>query len=141
MGGALRRVDLQRSAQVKIDDAILLFNNERFSNAYYLAGYAIELGLKACISRQISADTIPDKNLVRDVFQHEFKKLVLLAGLASELKKQEQANPNFSANWGIAAQWSPDARYEATDKYSAQLMVMAVSDESDGVLQWIKTHW
>jgi HEPN domain-containing protein len=141
MAGALRRVDLQAAAQAKSDDAIILLRHNRYSNAFYLSGYAIELGLKACISRQISAETIPDRNLVRDIFVHEFKKLVALAGLTNELKKHEIANTNFSANWGLAAQWSPDARYEAVDSYTAQLMIEAVAHPTDGVLQWIKGHW
>ena len=52
MANGYKRVDLQALAQAKLDDAKLLFDNGRFSNAYYLAGYAVELGLKACIARQ-----------------------------------------------------------------------------------------
>jgi HEPN domain-containing protein len=61
MGLALKRLDLQHLSEAKLADAELLFANGRHSNAYYLAGYAVEIGLKACISRQILADTLPDK--------------------------------------------------------------------------------
>jgi hypothetical protein len=57
----LKRTDLQALARAKFNDAELLFQHGRFSNAYYLAGYTIEIGLKACIAAQVSAETIPDK--------------------------------------------------------------------------------
>lgn len=56
----MKRTDLQALAQAKIDDAAVLLQYGRSGNAYYLAGFSIELGLKACIAAQISADTIPD---------------------------------------------------------------------------------
>ncbi len=141
MAGALRRIDLQASAQGKIDDAELLLRNGRYSNAYCICGYAVELGLKACISRQISADTIPDKNLIRDIFVHDFKKLVNLAGLAGALNLAEAADPDFAANVAIVAEWSPDARYESHDSFSASYLISAINDPSKGVLQWIKQYW
>jgi hypothetical protein len=36
--------------------------------------------LKACISRQILSDTLPDKNFVTKINQHDLKVLVGLAG-------------------------------------------------------------
>jgi len=141
MGPGLKRSDLQAYAQAKIDDAALLLANRRYSNAYYLAGYAVELGLKACIAAQITAETLPDKAFVRSILQHNFRNLVGLAGLAGALKDEENQNANFATNWAIANQWEPDARYEAFDPMSAQLLVQAVNDPNSGVLKWIKTHW
>jgi AbiV family abortive infection protein len=141
MGQGLRRLDLQNHAQTKLDDATLLLQNGRFSNAYYLAGYAVELGLKACISRQMLAETIPDKTLLRRVFDHDPRVLVGLAGLARQLQEQEDKDPNFAANWALAAQWTPESRYETVDQASGQTLISAISDPTSGVLQWIKTHW
>ena len=141
MGPGLKRIDLQAYAQAKIDDAILLLDNRRYSNAYYLAGYAVELGLKACIAAQISAETLPDKDFVRGNMQHDFGRLLGLAGLAGALKNEQDRDNTFAANWAIAAQWMPDARYETSDPMSAQLLVQAIADPTAGVLQWIKTHW
>ena len=56
MAYGLKRTDMQSIVQAKVDDAHLLFQNGRFSNSYYLAGYAIEIALKACIAAQISAE-------------------------------------------------------------------------------------
>ena len=141
MAFSLKRSDLQKIAQAKLDDALLLLAHQRFSNAYYLGGYAVEIGLKACIARQITAETIPDKNLVIDTYSHQLRKLVGVAGLSNELKMQEQQDPMFSANWALVAEWVPEIRYGPVDPLSAQLLLQAISDSSKGVFQWIKVHW
>lgn len=138
---AMSRTDLQKLSQVKFDDAMLLLDNKRYCNAYYLAGYAVELGLKACVARQIRQEEIPDKRLIQKVFTHEFDKLIGLAGLRSELTNAQDAENKFQAFWGIAAEWSPDARYEINDAMSAQLLLTAIGDPEHGVLKWIQNHW
>ena len=141
MAYRLKRTDLQSIAQAKVDDAHLLFQNGRFSNSYYLAGYAIEIALKACIAAQISAETIPDKDILRKVLNHEFPVLVGLAGLATALKEQQDSDSLFAANWAIVSEWKPDVRYESTDSTAAQQMLSALTDAASGVLQWIKLYW
>ncbi len=141
MGPGQKRSDLQANAQAKLDDAIILLKSGRYSNAYYLAGYAVEIGLKACIAAQISAEAIPDKAFIKNIMNHQFRTLVGLAGLAGSLKDQEDKDQTFATNWAIASQWEPDARYEAIDPTTAQLFVQAIADPNSGVLQWIKAHW
>ena len=57
----LPKHDLEQLAEMRLDDAVLLFESGRASSAYYLAGYAVELALKACISKQMQFGVIPDK--------------------------------------------------------------------------------
>lgn len=141
MGLGHKRTDLQAIAQAKLDDAMILLQNRRFSNAYYLAGYAVEIGLKACIAKQISAETIPDKSFINQVFNHNLKTLVGLAGLSAQLDDQQDKDSIFAANWALAAQWTPEARYEAIDPTTATQLVNAVADSNSGVLQWIRIYW
>ena len=141
MGLGHKRTDLQAFAQAKLDDACILFQNKRYSNAYYLAGYAVELGLKACIAAQMNAETIPDKAFIKKILDHQFPVLIGLAGLATELKDQKDRDPVFAASWAIASEWSPDVRYESRDVTSAQTIITAIAHPESGVLQWIKTHW
>jgi HEPN domain-containing protein len=141
MGLGQKRADLRARAQAKLDDAIILLQNRRFSNAYYLAGYAIELGLKACVAAQITAETIPDKEFLKGILNHQFPKLIGLAGLAQALKDEQDRDQVFAANWAIASEWEPDSRYEDKDAMSTQLFIKAINDPTTGVLRWIKTHW
>jgi HEPN domain-containing protein len=135
------RTDLQKLSQAKLDDALLLCQAGRYSNAYYLAGYSVELGLKACASRQIVEHQIPDKAFVNGIMTHDFPRLVNLAGLKSILDHAQDEDRVFSANWALTAEWSPDARYVMTDATSTEMLLKAVGDPDHGVLKWIKMHW
>ncbi|KAA5603426.1 HEPN domain-containing protein [Blastochloris sulfoviridis] len=141
MAYGLRRSDLRAMEQAKIQGAILLLENGRYSNAYYLAGYAVEIGLKACIATQVIAETIPSPEFLKNVLNHDFPKLVGLAGLATELKEQKDKDSEFAANWAIVSEWSVETRYETRDPMSAQIMIQAVCDPKSGVLEWTKKFW
>jgi hypothetical protein len=141
VGLGIKKGDLQRLARAKLEDGLLLFNSGRFSNAYYLAGYAVEFAFKACIAKQISGETIPEKKFILDIHTHDLSKLAGLAGLRNALQTEQDADREFHANWGIAAQWAPEVRYEPTDRSMAQLLLGAIADPQHGVLQWIEKHW
>lgn len=140
MQAGLSRKNLRVLAELRLHDAQALFDAERFSACYYMAGYAVELGLKACIARNILAETIPPKRLVEKTYVHDFATLVGVAGLAGELQTKEK-DALFQENWGIVAQWSPDSRYTLTDRSKAHYMLSAISDVEYGIMSWIKQHW
>ena len=58
----MNRIDLQNLANERIAEAKILFDAGKWSGAYYLAGYAVECGLKACIAKLTKPDEFPDKN-------------------------------------------------------------------------------
>jgi HEPN domain-containing protein len=137
----LRRTDLQRLAQVRLDDALFLLGAHRPSSAYYLAGYAVELGLKACISRQVRSDTIPEKGFINAIYTHNFGQLLSVAGLRPQFDADVKADFQFAAYWAIVNNWSEDSRYEAWDPMAAATLLNAVHDPDHGVFQWLKRHW
>jgi len=141
MAQGLRKSVLQTLAQSKADDAVLLFKHGRFSNAYYLGGYAVEFGIKACIAGRIEANTIPDKKFVTSIFTHELATLIGLAGLQGELKDRENADPVFHTNWGIVSKWSEQRRYDVADRSTSHFFLEAILNPDHGVLPWIKTFW
>ena len=140
MAEGQKRADLQAVAQTKFDDAALLLKGGRYSNAYYLAGYSIEIGLKACIAKLMVADVVPDKAFILAINTHRLRELVGVAGLSGEFKTASD-DANFAASWGIVSRWSPEDRYRSIDRYSAEQMLASVADETSGVLPWIKKHW
>jgi HEPN domain-containing protein len=137
----VNKADLQRLADEKLADAQSLLNAGRWSNAYYLGGYAVEMAIKACIAKAFKVETIPDKDLVLDTYTHKFPKLVGTAGLAADLRNKEQADQVFAANWGVANEWSPDSRYQTTSEQDARELLEAIGEPNHGVLAWIRTHW
>ena len=137
----MRRTELQLVAQSKIDDAILLLSQGRASNAYYLAGYSVEIGLKACIAKQIAAETIPELSFIKSIYDHDLQRLVKVAGLSADLKTTQDADSDFAANWAIVCEWRPEDRYGVIDLGTTQIMIAAVADATRGILQWIKARW
>jgi hypothetical protein len=67
--------------------------------------------------------------------------LVKVAGLSAQLKQTQDSNSDFAVNWAIVCEWSPEERYNILDLGSAQIMIAAVTDQTRGVLPWIKAYW
>lgn len=137
----MRRPDLQLLAKAKIDDARLLVAHHRAGNAYYLAGYAVELGLKACIARQVLAEVIPDRRFLSAVYDHDLERLVIAADLADRFAERRRSDPLFAASWVNVRGWSPTSRYQDATIEQAREMVLAVGDPERGVLKWIQIFW
>ena len=137
----LTKNDLQRLAQIRLEDAILLLQNKKASSAYYLAGYAVELALKACAAKLFQNNTIPDKNLVNALYTHSLENLMATSGLLPELKTAIKNDPVFGANWGIVTKWTESSRYEFWDTMAATTLIQAIINENHGVFPWVKNHW
>lgn len=138
----MNRDDLRSLAQERMDDAVVLLRNNRFSAAYYLCGYAVECALKACVARQTKeCDFPPDPGTVREIYVHDLTKLLKSAGLDNMLNNDLQNDRHLQANWALAKDWSEKSRYQIRTKQQANDLFDAVSDEEHGVLQWISRHW
>ncbi len=109
--------------------------------AYYLAGYAVECALKACIAKQTQRHDFPDKKNVDASYTHDLKKLIEVAKL--ELTRLEEANryPMFRNHWDVVQRWSERSRYRRNGLQVAQELMEAIGDRKHGVFSWIKGHW
>jgi hypothetical protein len=137
----LTKNDLQRLAEIRLEDAILLLQNKKTSSAYYLAGYAVELALKACAAKLFQNNAIPDKNLVNALYTHSLENLMATSGLLPELKTTIKNDPVFGANWGIVTKWTESSRYEFWDIMAATTLILAITNKNHGVFPWVKNHW
>jgi len=138
----MRRDDLRLLSRVRIREARILLTAGASHGAYYLAGYAVECALKACIARQFQRHDIPDKKLVNDVYSHDVDKLLDLAGLRPAVRQDAATNPALQTNWNVAKDWKETVRYnpgitaqEARDLYSA------CTARQHGVLPWLRNQW
>src|SRR5204863_304605 len=55
----VNRTEFQQLAEVRIKEAEALLAAGLWDGAYYLAGYAVECGLNACIANLFKAETFP----------------------------------------------------------------------------------
>ena len=60
----MNRDDLRQLARIRLKDARALLNIRNYDGAYYLSGYVVECGLKACIAKKTRRYDFPDKDVV-----------------------------------------------------------------------------
>ena len=137
----LKKVAIEQLVAMRLTEAVNLFESKHFSGAYYLGGYAIELGIKACIANVFETGTIPDKNFVNSIYVHNLAALIKVAGLEADLTAKSNADADFARHWEYVRGWSESARYELVEEEKSRLLIGALRDENHGVLQWIKTYW
>lgn len=137
----MNRTDLQEVARRRLRAAESLLKSQHWDSAYYLAGYAVECGLKACIARQFREHDFPDKKTVNESYTHDLAKLVNLAGLESARQRAADASDEFKLNWATVKDWSEESRYEHRREAEATAILEAIGNAHFGVMQWITQHW
>ena len=137
----MNRADFQQLADIRIADSGTLISQGQPDGGYYLAGYAVECGLKACIAKLTNQHDFPDKELATRSYTHDLEKLVKAANLEAQRKSDFDSSPNLAANWLIVKDWSEAARYDRKSTADAQQLFQAITDATDGVLPWIKRYW
>lgn len=124
----------------RCEDARALLQLGRYAGAYYISGYAIECGLKAVIASQTKQDDFPAKHASK-YYVHDLTVLKDLAGLKSALDQETAADKLFRDNWQIVKDWNEESRYQSRGQKEAEAIVAAVTNDEDGVLQWLKRSW
>ena len=137
----VNRKDLQFLARTRLVEARTLLKAGLPDGAYYLAGYAVECALKACIARATRRYEFPDKKSVDAGHTHNLRELIKVANL--ELARLEEARkyPDFRNRWDLVQKWSEQSRYRRQDPDMAEALLAAIDDRKHGVLVWIKRHW
>jgi HEPN domain-containing protein len=137
----MNRKDLIELTKIRLREARALLKNRNYDGAYYLFGYVVECGLKACIAKQTKKHDFPNKITVNQSYTHDLTQLVKVAGLELALDLEMKRNPKFERNWAVVKDWSEDSRYEKHTDKEAQDLYSAIVDIKDGVFKWIKHHW
>jgi len=137
----MNRDDLRQLAQIRLREARALLKNRSNHGAYYLCGYVIECGLKACIAKQTKMYDFPDKETVNKSYTHDLSRLVKVSGLERDLDSEMTKDTTFALNWAIVKDWSEESRYKKHTTKKAKDLYSAISNKQHGVLRWIKQHW
>ncbi|NOQ35884.1 MAG: HEPN domain-containing protein [Methylococcaceae bacterium] len=135
----MNKTELENLADIRIKEAKVLLEAECYHGAYYLAGYALECTLKACIAKQVKEFDFPSKKLAQDSYTHNLTKLLATSDLNQKLTEEENRNLEFKLNWSIVKHWSEEARYDcAITKIKAEELFDAITSNESGILQWLK---
>ena len=137
----MNRTQFQDLAEERAHDAEALLKAGQWSGAYYLAGYAIECSLKACIAKMTNIHDYPNKEFAQKCYTHKIESLVEIAGLDLLRKTDSASNPALGSHWLVVKDWDEKARYQRWTEPQARKLVTAVTDATNGVLPWIRVHW
>jgi len=137
----MNRKDLKELAKIRAKEAKMLLTNGHHDGAYYLSGYIVECGLKACIAKHTKKYDFPDKRTVNKSYTHDLTSLVKIAGLEFSLDTEMRRNALFARNWAVVKDWSENSRYEKHTAIKAQDLCSAIFNTRNGVLRWIRRYW
>lgn len=146
------RDDIKNLAMQRLDEANVLFENGKCDGAFYLAGYSVELALKARICARFGIPNLFDDSNNQETFPglREIKKMVkthnllillVLSGLKTEFDLLKSTDRNMAkVNSLLFNAWSEGSRYKPCGHYSPDdvrdLINLLLADDS--VLLWIE---
>jgi HEPN domain-containing protein len=114
----MTRKALQELSRLRLREAEALYKAHLYDGSVYLAGYAVELALKARICRILHVKEYPLTGELGRAFKvHSLDQLKVLAGLSAEIDVKK--NKELFDNWSKAVEWDPEQRYEAPGRYNA----------------------
>lgn len=137
----MNRSELKSLADLRLKEARALLNKRLYDGAYYLTGYAVECGLKACIAKKTKRYDFPDRRIVNDSYTHDLNLLIKVSGLQVDLEVEMRRDRDFEVNWAIYKDWNETSRYVRHEAQAAKSLYAAVTDSRHGVLRWLKRHW
>lgn len=114
---------MQNLSSDRLEDAKALYKAGRYDGAFYICGYAVELGLKKKICETLGWEGYPNTESefrrLKSLKIHDLDTLLHFSGVESQLKKE-----NF-IEWSIVASWDPEIRYssEKRTEQSAKLLL------------------
>jgi hypothetical protein len=138
------RVEWQQFAERWLVDAKGLLDDHRWSASYYVAGYAVECGMKSCVLRRVAVTPeviFTDKKFSEKCWTHSIFDLVKLADLETTRATDAAGNAALLKNWLTVKDWSEKARYKTTSHQKAKKLYDAIKDTTNGVMPWIRVHW
>ena len=114
----ISRIDLQKMAQAKLEDAEVLLQAQRYDSAVYICGYAVELALKARICLVLNWNGYPSDNAEFQKYQsfktHDLKVLLRLSGTEGIMTNK------YKSEWSAVNTWNPELRYKLVGSTSFQ---------------------
>ncbi len=140
----MNRLAWQQLAERWLVDAKAMLDAHRWSAAYYVAGYAVECGLKACVLARLAAEAeviFEDKKFSEKCWTHSLLELVKLADLEATRVADAAANAALGKNWLFVKDWSEKSRYQTSSHQKAKKLYNAITDDPNGVMPWIRAHW
>ena len=144
--------EIRKLAQLRLEEAIILNEAGKCDGAYYLAGYSVELMLKAKICEHIGVPNLLDEDgsnsnpisgigeIRKLVKTHNLFTLLLLSGLKVKFDQEKAKNSKMAkANSLLFTKWDENARYKPSGHMKPEDVktLLDLLSEKNGLLEWI----
>jgi len=137
----VNRKDLQALSRIRIREAKGLLSLGLHDGAYYLAGYAVECALKACIAKGTQRHDFPERKKVDASHTHDLRQLLTIANLEDAWREETRRSAAFRNNWDVVLSWSEQSRYSSRSPDLAREIIQAIENKNGGVIRWIRHYW
>jgi hypothetical protein len=139
----MTRQQLKALARLRLREAETLYDAGLYDGAAYLAGYVVELALKARICRLLGLTAFPETGPLRSAYAvHDLAQLLTLSGLRPKLTP---SNAVLFSNWSVALPWTPTRRYTPEGTHTQQdaldILNAIRNPTNNGLLRWIARYW
>lgn len=138
------RQQFKELAEVRLNEAELLHKHNFNEGAYYVAGYAAELALKAAICRCLNIEVFDERSVTNRISEpfrvHKLDHLLVFAGLATQLNDDAATDTKLHGSWSTVSGWKEDRRYAPIGSCSAQT-TRKYLNAVILFMSWIRKHW
>ncbi|AEI49965.1 hypothetical protein [Runella slithyformis] len=147
--------EIRNLAKQRFQEAAILYQNGMWDGAFYLAGYTVELVLKAKIcerlgipnlfdEKDISANSIKGISEIRKTLKtHNLFILLIFSGLKVKFDNDKATNKDLAkANSLLFNAWDENARYKPCGHMKDKDVEKLISllSQSNGILTWIEEN-
>jgi hypothetical protein len=148
-------VEILKLSNQRLAEASVLYSNGMFDGAFYLAGYSVELALKAKICERMGVPNLFDEsdasvNSIKGIGEirktlktHNLFTLLIFSGLKLKFDAEKAANKEFAkANSLLFTAWDENARYKPCGHMlpgDVDKMINLLSGPN-GILSWIEKN-
>jgi hypothetical protein len=145
--------EIESLAWDRLDEARILYDNNKFDGAFYLIGYAVELILKVRICELFDIPNLFDESnqssstlqgigeLRRSVKIHNLPTLLAYSGLKKKFDAKVQNDPDFKiVQLHLFQKWSEQSRYHITGTVQPSIILVlleVLGSQTKGVLRWL----
>jgi hypothetical protein len=116
---------LRAISEARLQDAIVLFDNDRIDGSAYLCGYAVELALKARICSTLNWEGFPQTRSEFENYSsfktHKLDVLLMLSGQEKRIKAERLLE------WSAVATWDPEARYKTVGQFDREAVAVMLA--------------
>lgn len=148
-------VEIRKLARQRLHEAEILFSHGKSDGAFYLAGYAAELSLKAKICERLGIpnlldDSFSDPGVTKGVHEirrsfrtHNLLTLLILGGLKSRFDMEKASNVALStASSLLLSAWDEQARYKPCGHFQERdvARIIELLSDKNGLMSWIEQH-